>query len=154
MKAIVLGLVLLVFASPVIAQEVKLTNGLYCQNGAPYTGEISVSDANGALKSRLNIVDGKLQGDATFYYPGGKVMETGAYVAGQKSGNWIRLSESGKKTGEGGYFNGQKHGKWVVWDENGTKRFEMEYVNGEKANTWYNWDEKGTLIATQSYQKM
>lgn len=153
MKAIIIGLMLAIVTS-VTAQDVKLVNGLYCKNGVAYTGNVTISDANGAPKSLLAVVEGKLQGDAVFYYPSGQIMETGSFVAGLRSGVWTRMSESGNKTGEGSYFNGQKHGKWMVWDEKGTKRFEMEYVNGEKANTWYNWDENGTLIATTNYQKM
>jgi antitoxin component YwqK of YwqJK toxin-antitoxin module len=154
MKTIVLGIVLVAFSMGMRAQDVKLVDGLYAKNGKAYTGSVTISDANGATKSIINVTDGKPNGDATFYYPSGQIMETGSFVAGLKSGLWIRTSEKGVKIGEGTYFNGVKHGKWFMWDENGVKRFEMDYVHGTKANTWYNWDEKGELVATTNYEKM
>lgn len=154
MKAVVLAIVLAVISTGVSAQDVKVVNGLYCKDGAAYTGNVETDNADGSLKSLMTVVDGKLQGPAIFYYPSGKVMETGSYVASQKSGLWVRNAENGVKIGEGSYFNGQKHGKWLVWDDKGQKRFEMEYINGQKANTWYSWDEKGDLVATTSYDKM
>lgn len=134
------------------AQDIKIENGLYCKSGVVYTGEATIKDINGST-TVLNISEGKLQGDAKYYYANGNIKEQGAYVAGAKHGIWIRFNEAGLKVGEGEYFNGKKHGKWMVWDDNGTKRYEMSYMNGDKYSTWFSWDEKGELIASTNYDK-
>lgn len=142
------------FTLGVSAQDVVIENGLYCKKGKVYSGAITLTNNNGQKQSLLNVVEGKLQGDAVYYYESGKIMETGSFIAGMRNGIWARLDENGCKIGEGQYFNGQKHGKWVIWDENGNKRFELTYVHGEKSSTWYNWDENGTVIASADYDKM
>lgn len=152
MKKLIISAFAVLLFNNINAQDIKIENGLYCKAGAVYTGEATVKDASGA-SSVINVVDGNLQGKAYYYYPDGKIKEEGSYVAGLKSGIWIRFNESGVKVGEGQYFNGKKHGKWFVWDDNGIKRFEMNYLNGDKYSTWYSWDEKGELIASTNYDK-
>ena len=136
------------------AQEIKIENGLYCKKGKTYTGAITLTDSKGITQSVLSVVEGKLQGNAVYFYESGQIMETGSFVEGQRNGKWERLDENGCKIGEGHYFNGQKHGKWIIWDENGNKRFEMTYIQGEKSSTWYNWDETGTVVTIVNYEKM
>ena len=150
----ILFIAALVLTLSTTAQDINIENGLYCKKGAVYSGPIKLMDNTGKTQSLLMVVDGKLQGEAIYYYESGKIMETGSFIAGVRNGTWIRMDENGNKTGEGQYFNGQKHGKWFIWDENGNKRYEMSYIHGEKASTWYNWDENGTLVASANYEKM
>jgi antitoxin component YwqK of YwqJK toxin-antitoxin module len=152
MKNILIIAFIGLLVSNLSAQDIKIENGLYCKAGVAYTGEASIKDASGAI-SLINVLDGNLQGTAHYYYSDGKIKEEGAYVAGLKSGIWIRYNETGLKVGEGQYFNGKKHGKWFVWDDNGNKRFEMNYLNGYKYSNWYSWDEKGELVASTNYDK-
>ena len=154
MKSILIIAAFIAFSFGASAQEVSIENGLYCKKGKVYSGPITLSNSKGILLSTLNVIDGKLHGDAVYFYESGQIKETGSFVEGQRNGVWDRFDENGCKTGEGQYFNGQKHGKWCIWDENGNKRFDMTYLNGEKCSTWYNWDEKGTLIASTNYEKM
>ncbi len=136
------------------AQDVTIDNGLYCKKGKIYSGAITLTNSKGIKQSVLSVVDGKLQGNAIYFYESGEIMETGSFVDGERNGIWSRLDENGCKIGEGQYFNGSKHGTWTIWDENGNKRFEMTYVHGEKSSTWYNWDESGSVIAAVNYEKM
>ncbi|MDP2388361.1 MAG: hypothetical protein Q8M29_18450 [Bacteroidota bacterium] len=153
MKAL-LTLAIVFLTTGIFAQNVTIENGLYCKKGKTYTGAITLTNSKGIKQSILSVVDGKLQGNAVYFYESGQIMETGSFVEGQRNGKWDRLDENGCKIGEGEYFNGQKHGKWTIWDENGNKRFELSYVHGEKSSTWYNWDENGTVIASANYEKM
>ncbi|MBL7888812.1 MAG: hypothetical protein J0L87_01775 [Bacteroidetes bacterium] len=90
-------------------------------------------------------------GAVTYYYANGNVMEKGAFLNGEKTGEWIRWSEEGKKIAQAFYKEGKKDGLWIVWDANGTKRYEMNYAMGQKVGKWMMWDEQGNLISEKDY---
>lgn len=151
MKALhfILGfLMLAVFANAQVKQN---SDGLYANaDGTLYTGTLS-SEENGIKKSVLEIKDGQINGEVKYYYASGKIMETGAYEKGLKSGKWMRFNEGGIMTGLAAYSAGKKDGTWIVWDDNGKKRFEMNYKNGEKTGIWNNWDENGAIVSAKDY---
>jgi len=152
MKKLSLLLAMLITGLNLDAQNVKLVNGLYQdENGGLFSGLLVTKNENSIKANELNVVAGKLDGSVTYYYPNGKVLETGSFTQGIKSGLWIRYAQTGAKTAWGAYEAGKKHGNWMVWDESGNKRFDMHYDAGQKAGVWSSWDEKGELIATNSY---
>lgn len=133
------------------AQVKQNDNGLYADaNGALYTGVLETEE-NGTKKSVIEVKDGQINGEAKYYYASGKLMETGSFEKGLKSGKWIRYNESGLMIGLAAYKAGKKDGTWMVWDDSGKKRFEMTYKDGEKAGVWNQWDEKGDLFASKDY---
>jgi antitoxin component YwqK of YwqJK toxin-antitoxin module len=132
--------------------QVKLNDkGFYANaDGALYTGTLETEE-NGAKKSMIEVKDGQINGEAKYYYASGKLMETGMFESGSKSGKWIRYNEAGTMIGLASYKLGKKDGTWIVWDDNGKKRFEMTYKNGEKSGVWNNWDENGAIVSTKDY---
>ncbi len=135
------------------AQVKQNNDGLYANaDGTLFSGTLTL-DENGIKKSTLEIKDGKLNGEAKYFYASGKLMETGYYETGLKHGKWIRYNESGIMTGLAAYSLGKKDGTWLVFDDNGKKRFEMNYKNGEKTGIWTNWDENGAIAGTKDYSQ-
>lgn len=151
MKKLSFILSLLILTVIVKAQVKQNNDGLYANSdGSLYTG-ILATEENGVKKSVLEITAGQINGEAKYYYYSGKIMETGTFEKGLKSGKWIRFNESGIMTGLAAYNAGKKDGTWIVWDDNGKKRFEMNYKSGEKTGVWNNWDENGAIVSTKDY---
>lgn len=151
MKKVSIILFFFVMAQFAIAQVKQNDNGLYADaNGKLYTGVLETEE-NGTKKSVIEVKDGQINGEAKYYYASGKLMETGSFEKGVKSGKWIRYNESGLMIGLAAYKAGKKDGTWMVWDDSGKKRFEMTYKDGEKTGVWNQWDEKGDLFASKDY---
>ena len=142
---------LLLLATVAGAQVKKNDAGLYVDaDGRLYTGELENKE-DGVITWETTIVAGLPQGDATYYYKTGKMMETGYFQAGKMDGKWLRYNENGVLIGLAIYKDGKKDGTWMVWDDKGKKRFETHYNNGDKIGVWSNWDENGALIASKDY---
>ena len=62
---------------------------------------------SGAVKSKENYVDGKLQGEMIMYYESGVVKAKGNYVDGIKNGKRIRYNKSGEVVDEVNYVDGK-----------------------------------------------
>lgn len=124
--------------------------GLYIGSDGELFSGVITSNKDG-IKSEMTIKDGIVNGDATYYYASGKVMESGLFTEGKKDSKWTRYNENGTTSAIAFYSLGKKTGTWLVFDDNGKKRFEMNYNNGEKTGTWTNWDENGVVVNTKDY---
>ncbi len=155
-KAILLLLVNLMLVCGVSAQNIVLKDGLYyADNGSLFTGVHTAYFASGTKKSKFDIQEGKVNGNVTYYYEKtGTVMETGAFVSNEKSGQWLRWDEAGQKIAEAYYVSGKKNGLWLVWDAKGAKRYEMTYAMGDKKGTWIMWDENGKITSQKNYDNL
>src|ERR1700749_2130082 len=102
MKRVVI-IFLMVLSSTLLlnAQEISVQNGLYVDaNGQLYTGQFSEHFSSGAKKSDINIIKGKIDGYAVYFYESGARMEAGTYLDGLRNGVWEKWNEKGIKTGE------------------------------------------------------
>lgn len=126
------------------------TPGLF--NGDLFNGVIS--KVHDGIKSEFTVKEGVIDGEATYYYASGKVMEKGMFAKGQKDQKWTRYNENGSISAVAFYNYGKKTGTWLVFDENGKKRFEMNYLDGEKTGVWTSWDENGVIASTKDYNQV
>ena len=142
--------VLILLAGGAKAQVALNDKGLYQdKDGVLFNGVMETME-NGR-KAILEIKDGKLNGEAKYYYASGKVMETGSFAEGQKTNEWTRYNEAGVTVGLAVFNAGKKDGTWIVWNDEGKKIYEMHYHNGEKTGTWYNWDANGQLLSSKDF---
>lgn len=118
-------------------------------NGELFNGILA--ETKNGIKSELTIKEGQVDGEATYYYASGNVMEKGMFTKGQKDQKWVRFNENGSTSAVAFYMLGKKTGTWLVYDETGKKRFEMNYANGEKTGVWTNWDENGAVASSKDY---
>lgn len=154
MKKLIISLLFFVIAQFAVSQVKQNDKGLYANaDGSLYTGILETNE-NGTKKSMIEVKEGQINGEARYYYASGKLMETGNFESGLKSGKWIRYNESGIMIGLAAYKAGKKDGTWLVWDDAGKKRFEMTYKDGEKTGVWNQWDEKGDLLASKDYRQV
>jgi len=148
MKKVVI-LILSVLSFSFLSAQNLNDKGLYIDSDNElFNGTISKTQ-NG-IKSDLNVKEGLIEGDATYYYASGKMMEKGAFTKGQKDQKWVRYNENGTVSAVAFYNLGKKTGTWLVYDEAGKKRFEMNYTDGEKTGIWTSWDENG-VTSTKDY---
>ncbi|MBK7668351.1 MAG: hypothetical protein IPJ32_14035 [Sphingobacteriaceae bacterium] len=153
MKRSILFLFFLVVAQFAISQVKQNENGLYAnEKGVLYSGSLELNE-NGIKTAIVQIKNGQLHGDATYFFETGQLMRTGTHEIGLKTGKWITYNEAGLMIGLAFYTAGKKDGTWIAWDDNGKKRFEMNYKNGEKVGTWIQWDENGALFSSKSFSQ-
>jgi antitoxin component YwqK of YwqJK toxin-antitoxin module len=134
--------------------NIVFSDGLYFTDASQnklYSGEYKEFFENGALKTEMNISNGKPEGTYIIYFQNGKPNEVRAYKDGKFHGLWRTYNESGMLIAEAEYKDNKKTGTWHVWDDSGVIRYEMHYKNGDKSGTWYSWDEKGKLISEKKY---
>ncbi len=146
-------IVALVFSSAALYANPKETNVkiFYDAQGNLYTGIHVTYFENGNKSGSLQIVNGLIQGKATYFYENGKTKEIGQFIDGKKEGEWIKYDEKGNIIGKAFFKNDLKHGKWEIFSSNGTRIFEMYYDGGKRTGTWKQWDEKGSLIETRNF---
>ena len=53
---------------------------------------------NKMFMSKINWVEGNLDGESIYYYPDNKVFQSGKYKEGKKVGEWIIYDKYGKET--------------------------------------------------------
>jgi len=92
-----------------------------------YTGVRETQYDNGDIKSRVNYVDGRMQGKAYNYYKGGQIHSEFNYVDGRQEGITKWFFEDGTLFQEIPYKDGQFHGTWKQYHENGELQAEMPY---------------------------
>lgn len=145
-----LSFILAVIVSLGVNAQQLNDKGLYItSDNELFSGEITA--LNNGVKSKISIKEGVVNGEATYYYASGKIMESGTFTNGKKDQKWTRYTESGIPSAIAFYTLGKKSGTWLVYDDQGKKRFEMNYTDGEKTGTWTNWDENGLVIQTKDY---
>lgn len=148
-----LGLIVLMALSfGILNAQTQNNTGLYVDSdGELFSG--TISKTQDGIKSDLTVKEGVINGEATYYFASGNVMEKGIFTNGQKDQKWIRFNENGSTSAIAFYNLGKKTGTWLVYDENGKTRFEMNYNNGEKTGIWTSWDENGVVASTKDYSK-
>ena len=149
MKKVVI-VVLSVLSFGFLNAQTQNDKGLYIDSdGELFNG--TISKTQNSIKSDFNVKEGVIDGEASYYYASGQLMEKGVFTKGQKDEKWTRYNENGTTSAIAFYNLGKKTGTWLVYDENGKKRFEMNYTDGEKTGVWTNWDENGTVASTKDY---
>jgi len=86
---------------------------------------------NGQLVAERIYKDGNSLG-ITKYDENGQKESEGNYINGKKNGNWTFWHENGQKESEGNYINGKKNGNWTYWNEKGQIYREKNYKDGKK----------------------
>ncbi|MCU0359517.1 MAG: hypothetical protein MUF75_02180 [Bacteroidia bacterium] len=142
-----------VFALGCLNAQTLNDKGLYIDSeGELFSGTISQVQDN--TKSQFTVKSGVIEGEASYFYASGALMESGFFTKGQKDQKWTRYSENGSVTAIAFYTTGKKSGTWLVFDDKGNKRFEMNYNDGQKSGVWTSWDENGEQLSSVDYNKV
>lgn len=90
-------------------------------------------------------------GEVTWYYPNGNVMQTVNYKNNIPEGLRKNYHESGSLKSEYSYKQGKISGKWVAYYENAILAETGQYKNGERTNTWKEYYKNGKLKGEGNY---
>src|SRR5262245_995336 len=119
MKKMLFALSALVAGIAMQAQTLN-SEGLYVDaNGTLFTGTMTKMQQES--KVEMTVKNGVAEGPAYYYYPNGKLMETGNFAAGVKDDKWVRYNAMGGVSAIAFYKAGKKTGTWLVYDDKGNK---------------------------------
>ena len=94
---------------------------------------IKYSEYDQSIKSEENYCDGKLNGECSYYFPGGIIPNRIInYKNGLLDGKYQNFSRKGTIISESNYKNNQKHGDVKVYSKSGKLISHMVYKDGIK----------------------
>ena len=101
---------------------------------------------NGALKSKGNYEDGKLEGLWGFYNENGVIRERVTYKNNLRHGAHETFYDSGELRWKRNFKNGELHGSWKTYFKNGRLGIVSNWENGTELNqTKFTYYENGQL---------
>jgi len=150
-KPVIFSAIMLLFSLMVVGQDISEKEGVYYQNGKPYSGVLNEYYPNGKVKTELNLKNGLKVGRVKIFSEKGQLAEIRSFKKNEMHGTWVVYNEKGMKTSIANYKNGLKHGKWIIWNDNGILIYELYYTKGEKSGTWKSYDESGSLLSERKY---
>ena len=101
---------------------------------------------NGALKSKGNYEDGKLEGLWGFYNENGAIRERVTYKNNLRHGAHETFYDSGELRWKRNFKNGELHGSWKTYFKNGRLGIVSNWENGTELNqTKFTYYENGQL---------
>lgn len=101
--------------------------------------------ANGIVRGKGEVVDGRQQGDWEYLSEGGRVRARGRYEDDEQVGLWTYYYESGQKEYEGVLENERRVGRYQYWHANGNPRAVGSFVDGREFGEWTFWNPRGGL---------
>ena len=88
--------------------------------------------SNGQVEYKGEFVDGKYEGEGTFYIDNGTLLYEGGFRKGVYDGiGTLYNLKTGRKSYEGSYQNGIASGKGIIYRENGQIAYQGELLLGE-----------------------
>ena len=103
---------------------------------------------SGNLKSTVNYKDGKVDGEAFFFYDDGKEtkMVELTYDEDLIDGVYMEFHDNGAQKAILNYDEGVLNGEAEFYYKTGRTKIKGKYKKGQKKGKWYFYDEKGSLI--------
>ncbi len=118
------------------------------------TGVWKTYDKDGSLKSLITYVRGQAVGEATFYFPDGRIMEQGYWNIDHWEGGYERYHENGNKACKFNYDNrGRREGEQIYYHENGKNLYEGRWNAGKIKGALSIYDEKGRKSMERTYDE-
>jgi len=132
MKKIIFVVVMFLMVSVLYSQEITLEQ-LKIVDGTAWLGEKTYS--------------GKCEG----MHPNGKLMYSGKFKSGLKTGLWTEWDADGMKTAEELWKNGKREGQATYYYPHGSYKEQGLYKDDWKQGVWTEWDPLGKDIKQRNY---
>ncbi len=107
-------------------------------------GEIKFFTPAGNVLKVLSYQNGRLNGQADYFYPDGKPLFHGNYIDDKKSGVWKQWEENGQY-GIGSFKDELPDGKWTFYYTDGSLKSEGKFHNGKQTGVWTEYRENGDV---------
>jgi antitoxin component YwqK of YwqJK toxin-antitoxin module len=121
-------------ALPEVAQEaLEATEDGLREKGSEtlFNGFMVTHYPEGGLRSRSQVVDGRLHGVSEGWYPDGQIETREVFVHGVSHGVRVRWHANGEQAVRAEIREGKFHGLYQRWHENGQLAQVIEMVEGE-----------------------
>jgi antitoxin component YwqK of YwqJK toxin-antitoxin module len=105
-----------------------------------------VYNAEGILKSKIIIKDGKVHGEAITYYPSGQISTLVNYINNKKEGIEKKYYKSGQIYRLRPFKNGSLNGTEIRYYKDGGKKTEQEFKHNNPARGLKEYSPDGKLI--------
>jgi antitoxin component YwqK of YwqJK toxin-antitoxin module len=103
------------------------------------------------LSQKLNYTDGKPDGSFEYFYPDGKVAQTGSYNNGDIEGESIIYFPGGNTFGKQFFVAGNKNGRQQYFFPEGKLSFVVNYTKGLKEGKYESYYKDGTIQESAAY---
>jgi len=126
------------------------SNDMMFASGAtnPFSGSVVEYYSSGKLKSKTEILSGKLHGVSHGYFTNGQMQVEEFFTNGVSHGVRKKWHTDGQLLSEGEIIGGQFHGAFKKYHENGKMAQEVMLSNGVPHGISRSWDTNGTLVNT------
>ncbi len=134
------------------AEKIKL-EGLIHNGGM--TGTWKSYYESGNIKSSVNYDDGKLEGEAFFYYdtPENTKKADANFENDELTGMYFEYYKNGAQKAKIEYDEGKAYGDAEFYYPNGKLKIKAEYKKGLKHGKWIYYDERGNPMGKSKWRK-
>jgi hypothetical protein len=124
------------------------------RNGVVYEGDslnfVKYTYKDGYLANEEPFVNGRIHGEAKYYYSNGKLRTTIEYKEAKRNGILVSYYDTGEKHGDVPYLNGKIHGTRHNYKKDGSPTMVCSYVNGKPIPPLEEYDDVGKKIKQPS----
>ena len=131
----------------IFLSELDRRDGAFYSKGTLnlYTGWVVERYGDGVMKSRTEVMDGRLQGVSEGYYTNGQMQVREYFTNGVSHGLRTKWRIDGSKLSEGTIVAGEFDGVFRKWHENGKLHQRVEMSNGVPHGVSHGWFPSGFL---------
>jgi len=122
------------------------------ESGELYTGHAVLHWPDGSLRKKASLIDGKFNGNLTWWYENGQKELEGNYVESLRHGVHRAWHDNGQLMSQGESIHGQRQGSWYWWHDNGQLAEETVYIDDEPLKKSTFWYPSGAKKLTTSYR--
>ncbi|MDR2383093.1 MAG: hypothetical protein LBD76_04315 [Prevotellaceae bacterium] len=120
------------------------------RDGVVYEGDslnfLKKTYKGGNLASEEPFVNGRMHGEAKYYYPNGKLRRTIEYKEARRNGLFVYYYDTGEKYSDEQYVNGKVNGLKQNYMKNGTVTMSCSFVDGKPVPPLEEYDAGGKKI--------
>jgi len=101
-----------------------------------FDGNVTWYYDNGKVMQTVNYKNNLPHGLRKNYHKSGTLKSEYSYIENKISGDWITYHENAQLSESGKYVDGKRTGLWKEYYNNGKLKAEGEYTNDKKIGTW------------------
>lgn len=107
----------------------------------------------GKKHSKGRYVEGKKEGEWTYWHGNGRIAKKGSFVNGKLEGRWLYVTEDGRPKHRDHYKDGLRHGELIVFDKaTGTKVVrKVHFQNGVKHGIATEYYSNGNVMMSTTW---
>jgi antitoxin component YwqK of YwqJK toxin-antitoxin module len=129
-----------------------LNNSIYRVDMVDGAANAEFLGQNGKLSTVKEFKGGNSHGPSKGFYWDGTPRFTGAYINGNRDGEWIWYDRNGKMSSKGSYYQGMKIGDWFWYFEDGSVKIKESYIKGNLEGKVKRYYENGKIRFEKNYR--